>query len=162
VTIVEGDLQLAGQVLSGPFGLIYSMTALYAAPDLAAVFRELGALAARDAELRLLEYADPDDRFASTTDGNPSWAWWRPLKPRALPELLAGAGWTSIEVRDLHPEFVHWYRDLCERIAAKRHEISREFGREWYEFVAREYAGILEMVRAGVLGGVLARARIRA
>ena len=41
----------------------------------------------------------------------------------------------------------------------KRDEISREFGREWYEFVAREYAGILEMVRAGVLGGVLVRAR---
>ena len=64
-----------------------------------------------------------------------------------------------MQTRDLHPEFVHWYRRLCDRIAEKRHEITREFGRDWYDFVTREYAGILEMVRAGVLGGVLVRAR---
>ena len=40
-----------------------------------------------------------------------------------------------------------------------RHAITREFGRDWYEFVAKEYAGILDMVRADVLGGVLVRAR---
>ena len=33
VTVVEGDLQHAGRVLAGPFDLIYSMTAVYAAPD---------------------------------------------------------------------------------------------------------------------------------
>ncbi len=159
MTVVEGDLQRAGAALSGPFDLIYSMTAIYAAPDQAAVFRELGALAAPGAELRLLEYADPHGLFAAAAAGSPSWGWWHPLAPRDLPEILTAAGWTSVAVRDLHPEFVHWYRDLCRRIAAKRDEITRGFGREWYEFVAREYAGILEMVRAGVLGGVLVRAR---
>ena len=158
VTVVEGDLQRVGEALTGPFDLIYSMTAVYAAPEQAAVFRELGALAAPGAELRLLEYSDPESRFAEATAGNPSWGWWHPLVPRELPDLLTSAGWTSIRVRDLHPEFVHWYRDLCARITAKRQEITREFGREWYEFVAREYAGIMEMVRTGVLGGVLVRA----
>jgi SAM-dependent methyltransferase len=159
VTVIRGDLQRAGAALSGPFDLIYAMTAVYAAADQPAVFRELGALAAPGAELRLLEYADPSGRFAAAAAGNPSRDWWRPLDPRALAEILAGAGWSSAEARDLHPEFMHWYRGLCLRIAAKRREITREFGGEWYDFVAREYAGILEMVRAGVLGGVLARAR---
>jgi hypothetical protein len=76
-----------------------------------------------------------------------------------MPEILVAAGWTSVSVRDLHPEFVHWYHELCLRIVAKRDEITRGFGHEWYAFVAREYAGILEMIRAGMLGGVLARAR---
>lgn len=159
VTVVEGDLQRAGTVLTGPFDLVYALTAIYAAPDQAAVFRELGALAAPGAELRLLEYADPDGLFAAASAGDPSRSWWRPLRPRALPELLASAGWTAVEVRDLRPEFVHWYRDLCGRIAAKRGEISRTFGAEWYEFVAREYAAILEAIRSGILGGVLVRAR---
>jgi SAM-dependent methyltransferase len=159
VTVVEGDLQRVGEVLTGHFDLVYSMTAVYAAPDQAAVFRELGALAAPGAELRLLEYADPRGLFAAAVAGNPSWGWWRPLRPRELPELLAHAGWPSVTVRDLHPEFVHWYRDLCGRITAKRDDISREFGREWFDFAAREYAGILEMVRADVLGGVLVTAR---
>ena len=44
---VRGDLQRAGDILAGPFDLVYSMTAIYAAPDQAAVFRELRALAAR-------------------------------------------------------------------------------------------------------------------
>ena len=92
-------------------------------------------------------------------DGDPSRGWWRPLRPRELPDLLAAAGWSHVEVRDLQPEFVLWYRELCDRIAAKRLDITEEFGRDWYDFVAREYAGILEMVRAGVLGGVLVRAR---
>jgi SAM-dependent methyltransferase len=162
VTVVEGDLQRAGETLTGPFGLIYAMTALYAAPDQTAVFRELGALAAPGAELRLLEYADPHGRFAGETGGDLSRGWWRPLRPRRLPALLVSAGWTAVEVRDLHPEFVYWYRELCGRIAAKRDEISRAFGDEWYAFVAREYATILEMVRSGVLGGVLARAHLRA
>ena len=110
VTVVEGDLQQAGAVLAGPFDLIYSMTAVYAAPDQTAVFRELGALAAPGAELRLLEYADPRGRFAAATAGDPSWGWWHPLSPRELPALLTAAGWTAVEVRDLHPEFVRWYR----------------------------------------------------
>lgn len=162
VTIAQGDFQRAGEALAGPFDLIYSMTAIYAAPDHAAVFRELGALAAPGAELRLLEYADPRGRFADETGDDPSRGWWHPLRPRELPDLLASAGWRSVEIRDLHPESVHWYGDLCGRIAAKRHEISRAFGEEWYEFVAREYAGILELVRRGTLGSVLVRARATA
>ena len=42
VTVVEGDLQRASSALDGPFDLLYSMTALYAVPDQAAMFRELG------------------------------------------------------------------------------------------------------------------------
>jgi SAM-dependent methyltransferase len=158
VTIVEGDLQRAAEILDGPFDLVYSLTAVYAAPDQAAVFRELGALAAPGAELRLLEYADPEGRFAETTSGSPSWGWWRPLAPRDLPELLTAAGWTTLRVRDLHQEFVNWYRDLCSRIDRKRDEIVRDFGRGWYDFVASEYAGILGLVRERALGGVLVTA----
>jgi SAM-dependent methyltransferase len=159
VTVVEGDLQRAGTVLAGPFDLVYALTAIYAALDQAAVFQGLGALAAPGAELRLLEYADPNGLFTGASAGDPSRGWWRPLRPRELPELLASAGWTAVEVRDLHPEFVHWYRHLCGRIAAKRGEISHAFGEKWCEFVAREYATILETIRSGVLGGVLVRAR---
>jgi len=159
VTVVEGDLQRAREALAGHFDVVYSMTAIYAAPDPAAVFRELRALAVPGAELRLLEYADPEGRFAQAASGSTSWSWWRPLAPRDLPEILTAAGWTGVSVTDLHPEFVHWYRDLCERIAARRDAIVREFGRDWYEFVAREYAGILELVWSRVLGGVLVHAR---
>jgi SAM-dependent methyltransferase len=161
VAVVEGDLRRATEVLDGPFALVYSMTAIYAASAQDDVFRELGALAAPGAELRLLEYADPEGRFSAATSGNTSWGWWRPLAPRALPDLLSTAGWTSIQVRDLHPEFVRWYGDLCSRIARKRDEIVRDFGREWYDFVASEYAGILGLVQERVLGGVLVTARAR-
>jgi SAM-dependent methyltransferase len=162
LTIVEGDVQRAGHVVAGPFDLIYSMTAIYAAPDQAAVFRELGALSAPGARLCLLEYADPKGLFALATATSPSRGWWNPLKPLELPDLLTAAGWTDVRVRDLHPEFVHWYRQLCDRIDARRDDVTREFGRDWYAFAAAEYAGILELVRTGVLGGVLVRARLRA
>ena len=158
VTVVEGDLQRAAEVLDGPFDLVYSMTAIYAVPGQAAAFSELSALAAPGAELRLLEYADPERRFAETTSGNPSWGWWRPLAPRDLPELLTAAGWTSPRVRDLHQEFVNWYGDLCSRIHRKRDEIVRCFGQGWYDFVASEYAGILGLVQERALGGVLVTA----
>jgi SAM-dependent methyltransferase len=158
VDIVEGDLQHARRVLAGPFDLIYSMTAVYAVPDQAAVFGELAALAAPGAELRLLEYADPRGLFVPGTAGDPSLGWWRPLEPGKLPDLLSSAGWSTVEMRDLTPEFTLWYRRLCERIASRRRRIVGEFGQEWYEFVVREYAGILAMARAGVLGGLLVRA----
>jgi SAM-dependent methyltransferase len=159
VTVVEGDLQRAGEVLHGPFDLVYSMTAIYAVPDQSAAFRELGALAARGAALRLLEYSDPEERFAQATSGDSSLGWWNPLAPRALPEVLTHAGWISVTIRDLHQEFVHWYGDLCDRIAARRDEIVRDFGSDWYDFVAGDYARILHLVRSRALGGVLVRAR---
>jgi SAM-dependent methyltransferase len=161
VTIAQGDLQRAGEALAGPFDLIYSMTAMYAVADQAATFRELGALAAPGAQLRLLEYADPHGHFAAANDGDPSRGWWRPLRPREMPHLLAAAGWSHAEVRDLQPEFVLWYRRLCERIVGGRRATTAEFGRDWYDFVAREYAEILSQVRRGRLGGVLVRARRR-
>ena len=159
VTIVEGDLQRASDALSGPFDLVYSMTAIYAAPDQPAAFAQLGALAAPGAELRMLEYSDPRGRFAAASCGHPSWEWWGPLDPATMRRVLTAAGWTLTESRDLQPEFIRWYVDLGERIAARREAISAEFGREWYEFAAAEYAGILALVRAGDLGGVLVRAR---
>jgi SAM-dependent methyltransferase len=158
VAIVEGDLQAAAAVLSGPFDLVYAMTALYAVPDQPAAFVQLRRLAARGAELRLLEYSDPHGRFAAATRGHPSREWWRPLEPGTLPGTLAAAGWTLIELRDLRPELTRWYEDLCRRIAARKDAIESEFGGDWYEFVAAEYGGILENVRSGALGGVLVRA----
>ena len=159
VQVVAGDLQRAGDVLSGPFSLIYSMTALYAVPDQRAALAQLGALAAPGAELRLLEYADPHGRFAAATSGRSSYAWWRPLDPRRIHELLAGTGWALADSRDLGLEFERWYVDLCARIAARREAIVEEFGAEWFTFARAEYAGVLRMVRAGELGGVFVRAR---
>ena len=159
VTIVAGDLQRATAALAGPFDLIYSMTVLYAVRDQPAALAELRALAAPGAELRLLEYADPDGRYAAGAAARPSMAWWRPLRPGALLGLLAGAGWTLEEARDLRPDFERWYRELCARFAAKQAAIVRDFGREWFDFAQAEYGHILCMVLAGQLSGTLVRAR---
>jgi SAM-dependent methyltransferase len=158
VTVVEGDLQRAAEALPGPFDLVYSMTALYAVPGQNAAFAQLGALAAPGAELRLLEYSDPHGRFARAAAGRRSWEWWRPLDPAGLPDVLSAAGWVLGELRDLEAEFTRWYEVLCARIAEKETAIVREFGRQWFAFASRDYAGILQMVRAGDLGGVLVRA----
>ena len=128
-------------------------------PDQRAALAQLGALAAPDAELRLLEYADPLGRFAAATSGRSSYAWWRPLDPGRLHELLAGAGWSLAESRDLGLELKRWYVELCARIAATREAITEELGAEWFTFASAEYAGVLEMARAGELGGVFVRAR---
>jgi hypothetical protein len=122
------------------------------------VYSELVALSLPNAELRMLESADPECRFAEAPSGNLSWGCRCPLLPRDLPELLAAAGWTCLRVRDLHQEFVHWYGDLCSRIDHRRDEIVSDFGRGWYDFVASEYAGILGLVRERALGGVLVTA----
>ena len=158
VTIVEGDLQAATGVVAGPFDLVYAMTTLYAVPDQPEAFAQLRALAAPGAELRLLEYSDPNGSFAAATRGHPSWEWWRPLVPSAVGPTLAAAGWALLELRDLGPELTRWYEDLCRRIAAKRDAIELQFGADWYGFVAAEYGGILDNVRSGALGGVLVRA----
>ena len=149
VTVVEGDLQRASAALAGAFDLFYSMTAIYAVPDQAAMFRELGALAAPGAELRLLEYADPEGRFAEATSGSPTWGWWHPLVPRDLPEVLAVR---RLDLR-LRPRPPPRVRPLVPRpLRPDRRQaprvIEREFGRDWYEFVAGEYAGILDSSRA--------------
>jgi SAM-dependent methyltransferase len=159
IVVVHGDLQRATGSVPGPFDLIYAMTALYAVPDQAGAFGQLGALAAPGAELRLLEYSDPHGRFAAATAGSASWGWWRPLLPAELPEALTAAGWRLEELRDLGPEFERWYGELCERIDLRQAQITAQFGRDWYEFAAREYAGILDLVRAGDLGGTFVRAR---
>ena len=159
VEIVTGDLQRAADVLNGPFALVYSMTVLYAVPDQRAALTQLVALAAPGAELRLLEYADPDGRFAAATSGRSSYSWWRPLDPSRLHELLAGTGWALEESRDLRLEFERWYVELRARIAARREAIVELFGAEWFAFASAEYAGVLEMVRAGELGGLFVRAR---
>ena len=158
VTVVEGDLQRAGDAVTGPFDLAYSMTVLYAVPDKAAVFAQLAALAAPGGELRLFEYADPAGRFATAGPSRKSFSWWRPLRPEELPDQLAAAGWQLSELRDLSREFLGWYEDLCRRIAARRGPITNAFGSEWYEFVAAEYEAILGRVGDGSLGGVLVRA----
>ena len=158
VTVVEGDLQRAAGVLAGPFDLAYSMTVLYAVPDRAAVFSQLAALAAPGGELRLFEYTDPAGRFADAAPSRGSFDWWRPLRPDDLAAQFAAAGWRLTELRDLTPQFIGWYEELCRRIANKRAAITGRFGAEWYHFVAAEYEAILGRAREGSLGGVLVHA----
>lgn len=158
VDVVEGDLQQAARVLTGPFDLAYVMTVLYAVADQDTAFAQLAALAAPGGELRLLEYSDPAGRFAAAEPRRESIDWWRPLRPGELPDRLAAAGWRLTELRDLGPSFLGWYEDLCRRIERKHDAIVGEFGAGWYDFVAAEYAAILDRVRSGFLGGVLARA----
>lgn len=162
VTVVEGDLQRAADVVPGPFDLSYAMTVFYAVPEKAAAFSQLAALAAPGGELRLLEYSDPAGRFAAAEPARESLDWWRPLRPGELPGQLAAAGWRLEELRDLSPLLRGWYEDLCGRIAGRRGSITREFGAEWYDFVAAEYGAILGRVRDGSLGGVFVRARLAA
>lgn len=156
--LVQGDLCRAADLGVGPFDLIYTMTALYAVPEQADVLAQLRALAAPGAELRLFEYSDPRGRFDAARSDNASREWWRPLDPLTVPTLLAEAGWEHAGTEDLSAAFERWYVDLCARIVARREAIVREFGERWFAFVAVEYEGILGMVRAGQLGGVLLRA----
>jgi len=162
VELLRGDLQNAAAATDGRFDLIYSMTALYAVPDLAAALAQLALLAAPGAALRLLEYSDPNGRFAAATAGLRSFAFWRPLDPAAVEPLLAAAGWKAAAdgpgVRDLTPVFARWYEELCARIERKRPRIQEQFGGEWADFVAAEYAAILRLVHNGDLGGLLVTA----
>lgn len=158
VAVVAGDLQLAAEALTGSFDLIYSMTTLYAVPDQATALGQLGALAAPGAELRLFEYAGARGRFSAATHGDHRFAWWRPLDPSLVRRLLADAGWATVAVRDLRPEFERWYAMLCDRLVAMRAEITVRFGAEWADFAVREYSFLLGLIREGSLGGVLVRA----
>ena len=109
VSVVDGDLQRDDATLAGPFDLLYSMTAVYAAPDRRprSEARRAGCAGASSACSSM-----PIQQAAS-----------RRLRRRAPPGAggrrssratyrdFASAGWTSVSVRDLHPEFVFWYRD---------------------------------------------------
>ena len=161
VTVVEGDLQRAGDALTGPFGLTYSMTALYAVPDQAAVFEQLAALAAPGGELRLLEYSDPAGRFAAADPRRASLDWWRPLRPGDLPGRLAAAGWRLPELRDLSPRFLRLVRGP--RAPHRRQgEADRPASSAPTGTTSSRpnIAAILDRVREGSLGGVLVRATL--
>jgi len=158
IEVVTGDMQRATHVVDGPYDLIYTMTSLYAVADQRAALARLAALAAPGAELRLLEYADPSGGFAAAAVGNPRLAWWQPVASAGVRDLLAGSGWSPVESRDISERFAQWYDDLLQRIDAQAEAITRQFGREWYEFAAREYAVILALVRADDLGGIFVRA----
>jgi SAM-dependent methyltransferase len=165
VELLHGDLQRAATVTGGRFDLIYSMTALYAVADQAAALAQLALLAAPGGALSLLEYSDPNGRFAAATAGRRSFSFWRPLDPTVVGPLLAAAGWRlgtaagGPGVRDPAPELARWYEELCARIERARPLIEERFGGEWADFVAAEYAAILQLVRDGDLGGLLITAR---
>jgi len=72
--------------------------------------------------------------------------------------LLESNGWRATVRRDLTDEFRQWYRELLERIEARRDRIIAAADDRWYGYAYERYADLLAAIERGTIGGAIVHA----
>jgi ubiquinone/menaquinone biosynthesis C-methylase UbiE len=156
VSFVAADVTGIGDLWQGRFDLLYLFNSFYAFPDQPRALGEMARVARPGATLVLFDYtaAAGTVRFPDREQA----ANWTPLDLERLPQQLRDAGWELVCAQDVSSSYLAWYRELCGRIEAQQEEITRRFGREWYDHVHAVYADLLALIEAGTVGGAVIRA----
>lgn len=153
------DINAVATLVEGPFDVITLFNVFYALSDHVAALESLVSRAKTDARLVIFDYVDPghyqDDPLMDRDIA------FLPNPPRLgdLAQTMERGGWQLETVRDLTADYVRWYRELVDKIAAKRDGIVELAGEEIYEHVLALYTGLLAALRDGQLGGAVIYAR---
>ncbi len=148
------------RAIDGPFDAIVMFTAFYCFPDQGQALRECRTLAHAGGELRLFDYTTPTWN-TETRDFCTRYArggHWRPLVLDEIDHLLETNGWRATVRRDLSDEFRQWYRDLLQRLGARRDRIVQAADERWYAYAHQRYADLLAAIEQGIIGGGIVHA----
>jgi len=149
------DVVRASTVISAKFDLICLFTAFYAFPDQEKALREMRTLARPTGKMVLFDYCSHAPDIGTILSRQENGAGWRPLIPGRLDAMFQANGWNVERKRDLSGHFARWYEDLVQRFDARRQEILQISSRQWFLFARAFYQKLLDLIRQGMLGGML-------
>ncbi len=154
-TFLACDIVAAPGQLDRRFDVITMFNVLYALPNQPAGLRALADVAAPGATLAIFDYVDTGayQRDPLIDAGGPFLP--HPVKRDGIESLLAGSGWRLQETKVIDETYVGWYVALVAKIEAKKAAIVARVGADGFDHVFGLYGGLLERLRAGVLGGAL-------
>ncbi len=145
--------------ITGKFGMFVLFNSFYAFPDQALALGQLRKIANDSALLVIFDYTDPAGMFEHKDIKVARYDYWQPLKLAQLPAQLKQTGWALHSVEDLTLHYAQWYRQLVNKIHAKREAIVGEYGKDWYDFVERDYSEMLQCIERSWLGGAIVLAK---
>lgn len=153
------DINAVATLPEGPFDVITLFNVFYALPDHVAALESLASRAKPEAQVVIFDYVDPG-RYQEDPLMDRDIAF-LPNPPRLddLPKTMERGGWQLDTVRDLTPDYVRWYGELVDKIAAKREGIVELAGEDIYAHVLGLYSALLAALREGRLGGAVIYAR---
>lgn len=150
------DVMALDHVGLGFFDLICLFNAFYAFSAQQAALKQLRAVAAPQAALRLFDYAQPTEVRLPTALGHEIG---HPVVLDQAERQLIEAGWQHIHTVDLTGHYVDWYAAFLHKLTACRPVIVSTHGSDWYDFFAHWYGALHEALMAGELRGVLLQAQ---
>jgi ubiquinone/menaquinone biosynthesis C-methylase UbiE len=169
VAFAVADAGRIGELWQSHFDLIYLFNAFYAFPDQPRALKEMHAAAQPGATLVVFDYTGRDGSphgpgNSPSSEGEKSRTpfthqGWTPLHPDRFPDDLRRAGWQPERTVDFSEHYLHWYRELCDRILVKRDRIISGYGLDWYDYVLTTYLELLHSVENGTIGGAAYWAR---
>ena len=149
----------ASRHLPAEFSLVFIFNALYSFPDQIQALREACKVTLPGSEMRVFEYTakseTPEVMEFLERYGRGKW---RPIMMDQAQLMFHESGWSLKETTDLSDSYERWYADLVRKIVNKRDIIVQQAGERWYEYAVWRYQELLDVIRAGVIGGAIFRA----
>ncbi|MBP9692618.1 MAG: methyltransferase domain-containing protein [Alphaproteobacteria bacterium] len=159
ITFTAGDALGVDQIYSAnSFSFISLFNVAYAIQNKAALLTKLSAIAAPGAILAVFDYTQanpiPNDPLKDLA-GKPMY----PLQPDQFKRDLKGAGWEILEVTDMTPHYIRWYKNLLIKLSAEVSLLKKEFSQEDLLKVKESFRLLLNRLKQGILGGIVIYAR---
>ncbi|SDU18514.1 bifunctional 2-polyprenyl-6-hydroxyphenol methylase/3-demethylubiquinol 3-O-methyltransferase UbiG [Stappia sp. ES.058] len=152
------SVEEAVNCLNGSFDLIVLFNVFHALPDQRAGLAALAKLAASSGQIVVFDYVDLGGYWRSPVMENDISFLGTPFVWSDIDRLYSDGGWSIRSARRIDEEYERWYADLVVQIDEKRSQIEDVCGPGWYDHARGLYAGTLETIRNGMVGGVVIHA----
>ena len=138
------------------FSFIYLFNVLYAVEDKPSLLKKLSKVAQPGALLAIFDYTTTQaDLQLNDLAGKPMY----PIVVSELKSVLKETGWELIEITDLSPSFLTWYRILLKKLEAESPLLSIRFSESSLTKVRTTFRTIENWLSSSLLGGVVIYAK---
>lgn len=145
------DVINADKILQQKFDLIYICGSFLCFANQQDVLKTLHKVAKNNTKLFLFDLVDRSNG-TSQLISNDQKRIVRAVTIKTMEKMLQNAGWKFLVYEDLSEKCTYWYKNLADKIRAKKQEIITKFGEYEYESVLTRYIEWYQEIHAGRIG----------
>jgi SAM-dependent methyltransferase len=140
------------------FDVITLFNVLYALPDHQKAFSTLSRLQKTGTQLLVFDYFLPEGTGGPALPEGSLPLLPNPPQLRTLDTMLENAGWHPVGSEDITDDYTRWYKELVERIQARKTDVENLVGPDGFAFVLRRYSELHDALARGQVRGAIIKA----
>lgn len=139
--------------LEKKFDVVYLFNAYYCFLNQTQCLNAFSKIAKPNGILALFDYSSPNKYKGNNPFHDEKNKPFTPINLKAAMTDFSENCWDIVEIIDLTPHYISWYRNVINNLKTKENTLTEKFGETAYNLVISGFVKVLKLLQSGDLGG---------